>query len=127
MAGFLYRLGALGARARYRILIGWAVIIGAVVMLAILFPGTFESSSSVPGSPAQTAYTKMERHFAGPESQSARVVLRSPDGARLTDPALGRTLERVLADTGKVPGVTAVSDPADAGMISPTGGPRSPT
>ncbi|MEW2300525.1 hypothetical protein AB0958_11200 [Streptomyces sp. NPDC006655] len=66
MATFLYRLGAFGARRWRTTLIGWLVALAAVVGLGLLFPGSFQNTDSIPGSPAQTALTRVDRHWPDP-------------------------------------------------------------
>ncbi len=46
--------------------IGWLLVLGAVIGLGITFAGSFQNSGSIPGSPAQVALTKMDRHFPSP-------------------------------------------------------------
>ncbi|MGW1003452.1 MMPL family transporter [Streptomyces sp. NPDC002520] len=121
MATFLYRLGSFGARRWRLMLIGWLLGLSAVIGLGIVFAGSFEDSNSIPGSPAQTALTKMDRHFPDPDVQSGSIVFESPAGRRLTDADLHRSLAAALAATRRVQGVTAVGDPAGSGMVSRDG------
>ncbi|MFJ8148697.1 MMPL family transporter [Streptomyces sp. NPDC096048] len=122
MATLLYRLGSLGARRWRTVLIGWVLALGAVVGLGLSFAGSFSDSSSIPGSPAQTALTKMERHFPEPDAQSAQIVFEAPSGRKVTDPDLRGPLEATLEAMGQVRGVSEVSDPSDSGTVSADGG-----
>ncbi|MGP4009708.1 MMPL family transporter [Streptomyces sp. 4N124] len=117
MATLLYRLGAWGARRWRRMLIGWLLTLGAVVGLGLSFAGSFTDSSSIPGSPAQTALTTMERHFPEPDVQSAQIVFQAPAGRKVTEADLRTPLEAV----GRVPGVSEVSDPSESGTVSEDG------
>jgi RND superfamily putative drug exporter len=121
MATLLYRLGAFGARRRRTMVIGWAVALAAVVGLGLLFSGSFQNSSSIPGSPAQTALTRMDRHWPDPDRESAQVVFQAPPGHRLSEPAYDGPLHTSLAAAAKVPGVVSVGDPAADGAVSPDG------
>ncbi len=121
MATLLYRLGALGARRRRTMVIGWAVALAAVIGLGLLFSGSFQNSSSIPGSPAQTALTRMDRHWPDPDRESAQVVFQAPPGHRLSEPAYDGPLHSSLAAAAKVPGVASVGDPAADGTVSPDG------
>ncbi|WP_328437771.1 MMPL family transporter [Streptomyces sp. NBC_00444] len=98
-------------------LIGWLLALGAVVGLGFSFAGSFTDSSSIPGSPAQTALTKMERHFPEPDVQSAQVVFQAPAGRKVTEADLRTPLEAM----GRVPGVSEVSDPSESGTVSEDG------
>ncbi|MFE6286417.1 MMPL family transporter [Streptomyces sp. NPDC057877] len=121
MATLLYRLGAWGAHRWRRMLIGWLLALGAVVALGVSFAGSFTDSSSIPGSPAQTALTRMERHFPEPDAQSAQIVFQAPSGREVTEAELRESLEATLAATGRVPGVAEVEDPVGSGTVSEDG------
>ncbi|MFE9644940.1 MMPL family transporter [Streptomyces sp. NPDC006365] len=121
MAAFLYRLGAWGARRWRRMLIGWLVGLGVVVGLGLSFAGSFADSGSIPGSPAQTALTRMERHFPEPDVQSAQVVFQAPAGREVGEADLRAALEGSLEAMGRVSGVSEVSDPAEEETVSEDG------
>ncbi|MFH9354821.1 MMPL family transporter [Kitasatospora sp. NPDC017646] len=121
MATFLYRLGAFGARRWRTMLIGWLVALAAIVGLGLLFPGSFQNTDSIPGSPAQTALTKMDQHWPDPDKQSARVVFQAPPGHKLTERALRQPLQSGLTAAGHVSGVTSVGDPFKGGPVSADG------
>ncbi|MFG2320219.1 hypothetical protein [Streptomyces tendae] len=59
-------------------LVGWLLALGAVIGLGFSLVGEFEDSGSIPGSPAQTALTKMDRHCPSPDTQSDPFVVRLP-------------------------------------------------
>jgi RND superfamily putative drug exporter len=121
MATLLYRLGAFGARRRRTMMLGWLIVLAAVTALGITVGGTLQNTKSIPGSPAQTALTRMDRHWPSPDSQSAQIVFQAPSGHRLTEPSLEGALRASLKTAAQVPGVTAVGDPAADGMTSPDG------
>jgi RND superfamily putative drug exporter len=102
-------------------LIGWLLALGAVVGLGVSFAGSFTDSSSIPGSPAQTALTKMQRHFPEPDVQSAQIVFQAPAGRKVTEADLRKSLEATLEATGRVSGVSEVSDPSESGTVSEDG------
>ncbi|GAA4977159.1 hypothetical protein GCM10023257_12940 [Streptomyces hyderabadensis] len=89
-------------------LVGCLLALGAVIGLGFSLAGEFEDSGSIPGSPAQTALTKMDRHFPSPDTQSAQIVFQAPAGQKVTDPGLGEALASSLAAVGDVNGVTEV-------------------
>ncbi|MGA5507004.1 MMPL family transporter [Streptomyces umbrinus] len=121
MATLLYRLGAFGARRWRTMLVGWLLALSAVIGLGFTLAGSFQDSGSIPGSPAQTALTKMDRHFPSPEVQSAQIVFQTPAGQKATDPVLRKALASTLAAAGDVRGVTEVSDPIEDDMVSEDG------
>ncbi|MER6221569.1 MMPL family transporter [Streptomyces sp900105755] len=121
MSTFLYRLGAFGARRWRTMLIGWLVALAAIAGLGLLFPGSFQNTDSIPGSPAQTALTTMDQHWPDPDEQSAQVVFQAPPGHKLTERALRQPLQSGLTAAGHVSGVTSVGDPFKAGPVSADG------
>ncbi|MFE7029688.1 MMPL family transporter [Streptomyces sp. NPDC057621] len=121
MAALLYRLGALGARRWRTMLVGWLLALGALTGLGFSFAGSFEDSGSIPGSPAQTALTKMDRHFPSPDVQSADIVFHAPPGRRVTDPELREALASGIAAMGDVHGVAEVGDPVEDDTVSEDG------
>ncbi|WP_432493501.1 MMPL family transporter [Kineococcus gypseus] len=120
MAKFLYRLGSLGARRPGTLLIVWSLLVVGVVVAGVLGAGTFASSSSIPGSPAQAALTAMDEHFPS-SGQSAQIVVQAPAGRTLGEPDLRAALTSVLDAAGAVPGVSGVSDPSTSGTLSEDG------
>ncbi|WP_247706452.1 MMPL family transporter [Streptomyces liliiviolaceus] len=121
MAALLYRLGALGARRWRTMLVGWLLALGALTGLGFSFAGSFEDSGSIPGSPAQTALTKMDRHFPSPDVQSADIVFQAPPGRKVTDPELREALASGIAAMGDVHGVAEVGDPVEEDTVSEDG------
>ena len=57
-------------------------MIAAIGVLGVLFAGSFVSSDSIAGSPAQTALVRMDQHFASPDVQSAQLVFQARRVAR---------------------------------------------
>ncbi|MFD8968910.1 MMPL family transporter [Streptomyces sp. NPDC059568] len=121
MATFLYRLGAFGARRWRTMLIGWLLALGALAGLGISFAGSFQDSGSIPGSPAQTALTAMDRHFPDPQTRSAQIVFQAPQGRKVTEPGLRKPLAATLDAMSRVQGVASVGDPAENGTVSKDG------
>ncbi|MGC5561507.1 MMPL family transporter [Streptomyces sp. FR-108] len=121
MAALLYRLGALGARRWRTMVVGWLLALVAVTGLGFSLAGTFEDSGSIPGSPAQTALTRMDRHFPTPDAQSAEIVFQAPPGRRVTDSGLREALTSGIAAIGDVRGVAEVGDPVEDDMVSRDG------
>ncbi|WP_066945351.1 MMPL family transporter [Streptomyces lushanensis] len=121
MASSLYRLGTFAARRWRAMVIGWLLALGTVVGLGLSFAGTFTDSSSIPGSPAQTALTRMDHHFPAPDAQSARVVFQAGPGREVTDPDLSAALTEARKAMGQVPGVSEVGDPVESQTVSDDG------
>ncbi|MGW3679015.1 MMPL family transporter [Streptomyces prasinus] len=102
-------------------LVAWLLTLGAVIGSGFSFAGSFQDSSSIPGSPAQTALTKMDRHFPSSDMQSAQIAFQAPSGRKVTDSDLQKSLASALAATSGVSGVSEVSDPAGDGTVSEDG------
>ncbi|WP_052847224.1 MMPL family transporter [Streptomyces avicenniae] len=119
MGTLLHRLGALAARRHRLFLVVWLAAIGAVVTAGVTGAGAFESSGSLPGSPAQLAQERMEAHFPPPGGHTAQLVFRAAPGRALTEPGARDAVVRDLAAVAAVDGVAAVSDPlAEGGRLS---------
>ncbi|WAU82550.1 MMPL family transporter [Streptomyces sp. Qhu-G9] len=118
MATLLYRLGTFGAERWRTMLIGWLLTLGAVAGLGISFAGTFQDSNSIPGSSAEVALTKMDRHWPEPAGTGGQIVFQAPSGHRLTEPGLQKSLASSLDATSRVDGVIGVSSPAEGGEVS---------
>ncbi|MFD7323329.1 MMPL family transporter [Streptomyces sp. NPDC059875] len=80
--------------------------------LGISFAGTFQDSDSIPGSPAEAALTKMDRHWPEPAGTSGQIVFQAPPGHRVTEPGFQASLASTLDATSHVDGVIGVSSPA---------------
>ncbi|NUR04213.1 MAG: MMPL family transporter [Streptomyces sp.] len=102
-------------------MVGWLIILAAVIALGISIGGSLQNTNSIPGSPAQTALTQMDRKWPAPDQdkQSAQIVFQAPPGHKLTEAALAGPLRASLAAASEVSGVTGV--PADASVMSPDG------
>ncbi|MFD0229509.1 MMPL family transporter [Streptomyces hirsutus] len=121
MATLLYRLGAFSARRWRTMLIGWLLTLAAVVGLGLTLAGSFADSGSIPGSPAQTALIKMDRHFPEPDQQSAQIVFQAPPGQKVTDAAPRTAVADALEAMGRIFGVSEVENPAESGTVSKDG------
>ena len=108
MATYLYRLGALAARRRLTFLALSLTALTAVLVLAFGNAGSFQSSDSIPGSPAQAALDKADQHFPDDGRITGDLVFVAPDGAQLSDPSVARDLRGTLQQIKAVSGVTQV-------------------
>jgi RND superfamily putative drug exporter len=120
MATLLHRLGAFSARRRLFVIPGFLLALVAVLAIAVGAGGSFEDSSSIPGSPAQHALDAMDTHFPEPDDASADVVFRAPAGQRVDAPAYQRAVAASLEAAAALPDVATVSPPAQA-QTSPDG------
>ncbi|MFC9296019.1 MMPL family transporter [Streptomyces sp. NPDC057011] len=126
MATFLYRLGR-GAFRRRRLV--------ALIWVALLFAAGFGASSagapssgsfSIPGTEAQKAFDLLEERFPGmsADGATARIVIKAPAGAKVTDPAPKAEVEKIVEGLKSGPGkdqISSVADPYQAQAVSQDG------
>ncbi|SFO54331.1 MMPL family transporter [Actinomadura madurae] len=121
MATLLYKLGDFSARRWPTMLVGWLLLLGVVAGLGVSFGGTLQDSDSIPGSPAEAALTKMERHWPEPAGTPGQIVFQAPSGRTLAESGLRKSLETTLEATGHVDGVVGVGNPLEDGEVSKDG------
>ncbi|WFB82059.1 MULTISPECIES: MMPL family transporter [Streptomyces] len=123
MATFLYRLGRRAFRRRGLVVLLWlAILVGAGVASSAA-PAPPEDSFSMPGTESQKAFDLLDEQFpaASAEGATARVVIRAPDGGKITDPAGKAQVEDLVADLKSGPQVASVDDPFTADAVSGDG------
>ncbi|MFE5240434.1 MMPL family transporter [Streptomyces sp. NPDC056627] len=100
------------------------MILGAVGAGAASSSGPASSSISLPGTEAQKAFDLLGEKFpaANAEGATARVVLRAPDGEKISSPENKTALEATLADVkGSSARIGQVSDPIASKALSADG------
>ncbi|MFF1278258.1 MMPL family transporter [Streptomyces marokkonensis] len=123
MATFLYRLGRRAFRRRGLVVLLWvAVLVGAGVA-ASAAPAPPEDSFSMPGTESQEAFDLLDEQFpaASAEGATARVVIRSPEGGKISDPAGKAQVGELVAALESSPQVASVTDPFEADAVSSDG------
>ncbi|MFD5459981.1 MMPL family transporter, partial [Streptomyces olivaceus] len=77
----------------------------------------------MPGTESQKAFDLLDEQFpaASAEGATARVVIRAPDGGKITDPAGKAQVENLVADLKSGPQVASVDDPFTADAVSGDG------
>ncbi|MFA3875607.1 MMPL family transporter [Streptomyces sp. MMCC 100] len=123
MATFLYRLGRRAFRRRGLVALLWvAVLVGAGVASSAA-PAPPEDSFSMPGTESQKAFDLLDEQFpaASAEGATARVVIRAPEGGKMSDAAGKDRVEELVADLKAGPQVASVDDPFEADAVSKDG------
>ncbi|MGW4548718.1 MMPL family transporter [Streptomyces violaceorubidus] len=123
MATFLYRLGRRAFRRRGLVVLLWvAVLVGAGVASSAA-PAPPEDSFSMPGTESQKAFDLLDEQFpaASAEGATARVVIRAPEGATISDAAGKDRVQDLVADLRAGPQVASVDDPFKADAVSKDG------
>ncbi|MGW7541354.1 MMPL family transporter [Streptomyces sp. NPDC054770] len=121
MATFLHRIGRRAFERRRLVLLLWAVVLGVAGAAAAGSSGGGSSSVTLPGIEAQKAYDLLGEKFpaANAEGASARVVVRAPDGQKLTGSGPRAEVKALLKDLkGSSPRVASVTDPFAAKTVS---------
>lgn len=124
MATFLHRIGRFAFRRRWLVVLLWAVVLGAVGAGAAGTSGSADSSFTLPGTESQRAFDLLGEKFpaANAEGASARVVLRAPDGQRISSAANKAAAEAILTDLRNSSSrIGQVSDPFVTKAVSADG------
>ena len=119
----LYRLGRFSFRRRWLLSGVWVLVLGLVGVGAATLAGTMSNSFTVPGTEAQRAIDQLAARFpqAHVGGATAQVVFVAPAGTTLTGAGNKAAVEQVVAALKAAPNVGAVTDPFQAGAVSPDG------
>ncbi|TPQ20715.1 MMPL family transporter [Streptomyces sporangiiformans] len=121
MATFLSRLGRLAFRRRGVTLLLWLLIFGGMGFAASSAPTPPADTFSMPGTESQEAFDLLTEKFpdASADGASARVVVRAPEGQKITAPEQRAVVGRLVAELGKSsPQVVGAADPYKTPKIS---------
>ncbi|WAZ22995.1 MMPL family transporter [Streptomyces cinnabarinus] len=123
MATFLYRLGRLAFRRRWRVALVWAAVLAAVGFGAMSSSGAVDEEFSMPGIESQQAFDLLEERFPGTtgDSAGARVVFVAPGGEKVTATEHKAAVEAAVAELGDGSQVASAVDPFKAGAVSEDG------
>ncbi|MFI6941296.1 MMPL family transporter [Streptomyces sp. NPDC050418] len=120
MATFLHKLGRLAFRRRGLMTLLWVLILGGVGFAASTAPAPPADTFSMPGTESQRAFDLLERKFpaASADAASARVVVKAPEGGKITDPEQEQEVAALLKSLARAPQVAGVVDPFTAKAVS---------
>ncbi|MEU9705763.1 MMPL family transporter [Streptomyces sp. NPDC047981] len=123
MATFLYKLGRLAFRRRWLMLLLWVVIFCGAGVAASSAPPPPADTFSMPGTESQRAFDLLEEKFpaASADGASARIVVRAPDGGKISDPAHKDQVAALVTQLKESPQVASVSDPFATRAVSEDG------
>lgn len=124
MATFLYRLGRLAFRRRWRVLLTWVAVLVAAGIGISSVSGSTTDDFTLPGTQSQRAIDLLEAEFpqASASGATARVVVEAPDGEKLTSAAHKAQVEALVDELRTAPQVASVADPFSSGLVSASGG-----
>ncbi|MEV7521676.1 MMPL family transporter [Streptomyces sp. NPDC091371] len=126
MATFLYRLGRGAFRRRGLVALIWVALLFAAGFGAASAGAPTSGSFSIPGTEAQKAFDLLEERFPGmaADGATARIVIKAPAGAKVTDPGPKAEVEKIIDDLKSGPGkdqVASVANPYEAQAVSQDG------
>jgi len=110
MAKFLFNLGAFSARRAWLVLSAWLIILATSVALAGISGGSFTTTMSVPGTPAQKTIDQLKANFSDASRGSGQVVLATHDGKEFTVSEKA-AINKVLTELESLPRVDDVLNP----------------
>ncbi|QKV97050.1 MMPL family transporter [Streptomyces sp. NA02950] len=102
MATFLYRVGRLAFRRRWRVALIWAAVLAAIGLGALAAPKAPTEQFSMPGIESQKALDLMKQRFpdAPADSASAQVVFVSRGGEKVIAAENKKAIEEAVAELG---------------------------
>lgn len=113
MANFLFHLGRWSYRHKWRVIIGWLLILGLLGVGAASLQRGFRDQYSIPGTQSQAAVDMLLEHFPEAEdplnSASVTLVFVAPKGHTLAEPDLSNKVQQTVdrleqAMPGLIPG-----------------------
>ncbi|MFG2293748.1 MMPL family transporter [Streptomyces sp. NPDC048603] len=124
MATFLYRLGKGAFRRRRWVALIWVALLFLAGFGAASASTPTSSSFSMPGTEAQKAFDLLEERFPAlaADGATARVVIKAPNGQKVTDPATKGEVQKIVADLKSGSDqVATVDDPYQVQAVSQDG------
>ncbi|NSL43791.1 MMPL family transporter [Streptomyces sp. 8P21H-1] len=123
MATLLYRIGCLAFRRRGLTVLLWLLVLGGAGAAASSAPPPPADTFSMPGTESQETVDLLKEKFpaANADGASARVVVRAPEGEKISDPGPRRRVTALVAELSEGPQVVAASDPFAPDAVSEDG------
>jgi len=114
LAKQLYRLGLWATNHAKTVLfstIGLLVALGVAVLILWF---NFDDDMSIPGTPAQNTIEMLEQEFpeVGKAGAQIQIVFKAPEGKNLLDSKVQGSIEELIGEVNKLPGVSAVYPPS---------------
>jgi RND superfamily putative drug exporter len=119
MAILLYRLGRVSFRRRKLVVVLWLVLLAALGGAALAFKGPTSSDFTMPGTESQRAIDALAHEFPEASGATGTIVVRAPQGQKLTAPQLTAAVRGLVKEASALPGVVGAVDPFTAGALSP--------
>ncbi|GAA0991543.1 MMPL family transporter [Subtercola frigoramans] len=111
MATLLYAIGRFSYRHSWQIVVGWFLILAAVLGGGIALGGSTSETFTIPGTESQQTIDKLAAVFPAAAGASAQVVFQVPEGQSVTDAADQTAITAVTDAIATIPHVTSVITP----------------
>ncbi|WP_236789431.1 MMPL family transporter [Amycolatopsis sp. GM8] len=123
MATLLYRLARFSFRRRLLVTAVWGAVLIVFGLGAVTLSGQMTNNVTIPGTESQQAIDHLQERFpqASVGGATARVAIAAPAGQKLTDPANKAVVEQLVTTLKTAPKARMVTDPFQAGTVSPDG------
>ncbi|MFD3996800.1 MMPL family transporter [Streptomyces sp. NPDC058583] len=121
MATFLSKLGRLAFRRKGVTLLIWLLAFVGMGVAASSAPTPPADTFSMPGTESQEAFDLLTEKFpdASVDGATARVVVRAPQGTKITTPSTRTDVQRLVTELGaSSPQVVGVADPYKSPAVS---------
>ncbi|MEY4321878.1 MAG: hypothetical protein RL167_606, partial [Actinomycetota bacterium] len=110
MAKFLFNLGAFAARRAWLTVLAWLLILASSVTLAGISGGSFTTTMSVPGTPAQKTIDQLQASFPDASRGSGQVVFATHD-QKAFSASEKAAIKKVLTQVATLPSVDEAMNP----------------
>ncbi|MED1424475.1 MMPL family transporter [Bacillus altitudinis] len=111
MAKFLYHLGKSAFSKPKRMIIGWLLVLVAVVAATIGTGVSFNGDMSIPGTKSEKAMGLLEKKFpAGDDGGTIRLIFKAPKGETLETKKVRNKLNETIKEVKKDKAVKQVTD-----------------
>jgi putative drug exporter of the RND superfamily len=110
--GALARLADAMFVHRWKVLLGWVVILALTIAVGPSLKGSYTVDYSTPGSDSKAASDRLVQKFTGRSGESVDIVWKSAEAA--TSPAVTERIDRLLEDVGTVTGIAPGTTAVDA-------------
>ena len=110
MASFLYKLGLFASKRSWLVIFSWVLLLGVTGTLAATAGGSFTTTMSVPGTPAQNTVDALKASFPKASNGSGAVAFATENGKPFTA-AQKAAITNQLNQAKTLPTVASIMDP----------------
>ena len=115
MTGALFHLGRLCVRRRWIVLAIWLVVFGALGAWGRALGPDVSDNLTLPGTDSRAATDLLEKRFPSQANGTNPVMLRAPDGKKLTSSAYKKPIDDTVAGLKKDPAIRSATSPLASG------------